>query len=69
MVENRDRDRLIAKPCLAFSRDNEFLESLVQKSKPANFFREIKGDLSFFFFFSFLKKTGLGWEKSAIKRR
>lgn len=38
MVENRDRDRLIAKPCLAFSRDNEFLESLVQKSKPANTF-------------------------------
>lgn len=73
MVENRDRDRLIAKPCLAFSRDNEFLESLFLSYKKIetrqHFFREIKGDFSFFFFFSFLKKTGLGWEKSAIKRR
>lgn len=66
MMENRDRDRLIAKPCLAFSRDNEFLESLslsLSRTKietRQHFFREIKGDFSFFFFFSFLKKTGLG---------
>lgn len=66
MMENRDRDRLIAKPCLAFSRDNEFLESLslsLSRTKietRQHFFREIKGDFSFFFFFSFLKKTRLG---------